>query len=307
MSALSSLSESKELQNGVFDFGHFHPVSLIARDSQGEIILYQNNASDDLIAVKSSPLRDYDIIDGILNERILREVKSLMKLRHPSIIPLLGYDLQIDSKILRIAMPYVGSDSLKTVLESPEKHPWLTLTAKTIIIVGIVIGMYVVHSSGIIHRDLKPANVILHQISHYPLITDFSLSREEDTSVTMTAGIGTPLYMAPEIIIGERYSNKADVFSFGVLLYETVTGKKPVQDCGGIAFRLFTQVTTGHREAIPDTVEPFTAGLISRCWDSDPANRPTFLEIFDELRGNRFKIFSTVDTQAVEQFLQSVS
>jgi serine/threonine protein kinase len=201
-------------------------------------------------------------------------------------------------------MPYIGPDSLDSVLKSPQKHSWLTLTSKTIIIGGIVIGMYFVHCGGIIHRDLKPANVLLDPISHYPKIADFGLSRQEEVNSTMTGGQGTPLYMAPEIINGDRYSNKADVFSFGVLLYEIVTGKQPLQNSGGSAFRLFAKVTAGSRETIPDTVEHLTAGLISRCWDANPDDRPTFLEIFNELRKNQFKLFNTVDPQGVEYFLK---
>jgi hypothetical protein len=62
----------------------------------------------------------------------------------------------------------------------------------------------------------------------------------------------------------------------------------------------------GLREEIPDTVEPFTAGLIRSCWDADPDNRPTFPEIFRQLRESEFKIFSDVDKEAVGQFLQSL-
>jgi serine/threonine protein kinase len=200
-------------------------------------------------------------------------------------------------------MPYLGPDSLESVLNSPEKYPWFTSTWKTIIIACIVYGMYFVHCRGIIHRDLKPANILLGPTSHCPKIADFGLSREEDTRAKMTADRGTPLYMAPEIIKGDPYSNKVDVFSFGVLLYEIVTGRLPLQDSGGSIFQLHAKVTAGSREQIPATVEPFTAGLISRCWDGDPAHRPTFQEIFDQLRRNRFRLFSTVDSQAVEQFL----
>jgi mitogen-activated protein kinase kinase kinase 9 len=166
--------------------------------------------------------------------------------------------------------------------------------------------MYLVHCGGIIHRDLKPANVLLDPTSHYPKIADFGLSRVEDTKIAMTADTGTALYMAPQLIVGERYSNKADVFSFGVLLFEIVAGHPALQDSEGIAFKLHSKVTSGSREKIPDTVEPFTAGLITRCWDGDPDHRPTFLEIFYELRENRFKVFNAVDPEDVEQFLRSL-
>jgi serine/threonine protein kinase len=336
---LSSLRESKNLQNSVFDFSRYHQVDLIGKGKQGEVTRYQHNRSGELIAVKSSPLRYCDTLDGIPNENKLREVQSLMRFRHTCIVPLLGYDVQIDSKILRIAMPYIGSDSLESVLKSPENHPWLTLTSKTIIIVGIVVGMYFVHFGGIILRDLKRANILLDSTSHYPKITDFGLSREgsvmrtvlyvgpeiaraepkipdysspsqEDPMIVMSQMIVTPMYMAPEVISGGYYSNKADVFSFGAILYEIVAGKQPrqdVEDDWSGMFELYGKVIGGSREPIPDTVEPFTASLIGRCRDVNPDNRPTFLEIFSELQEKRFKLFGTVDPQEVTRFLNWIA
>jgi serine/threonine protein kinase len=114
-------------------------------------------------------------------------------------------------------MPYIGPDSLESVLRSPQDHPWLTPTSKTVILVGIVLGMYFLQCGGTTHRNLKPANVLLDPTSHYPKIADFGLSAE-----------GDPLYTAPEILLTEGCSKKADAFSFGVLLYEIVTGQKPL-------------------------------------------------------------------------------
>jgi serine/threonine protein kinase len=284
----------------------YRKVDLIGQGVQGKVHRYRNQLTNELIAVKSSTLKDGDLSDGILSERILREVRSLMKFRHPCILPLLDCDLPGKSKVMRIAMPYIGPDSLETVLTSPENHPCLSFTSKTMIIVGIVVGMYLVHCGGIIHRDLKPTNILLDPISHCPIIADFGLSREEDVNITMTLDVGTPLYMAPELFNGKHYANKVDVFSFGILFYEIVTGKKPLQDCGRSHFKLFNKVRDGARAEIPDTIEPFTTRLISHCWDGDPDHRPTFLDIFCELRANRFKIFSAVDSQAVEQLLQSL-
>jgi tRNA A-37 threonylcarbamoyl transferase component Bud32 len=325
---LSSLPLSKDLQTRVFDFSRLEHVSYIGDGAQGEVRLYKEKASGDRIAVKSSRLRDEDIVDTTDNGPIPLEVRSLMRFHHPCIVPLLGYDFQIDSKMLRIAMPYIGPYSLEKVLESPQKHPWFTLTAKTIIVVGIVIGMIFIHFVDIVHRDLKPANVLLDEYRHYPKIADFGLSREGDANNPMTTVTvdpfhwaidthramtvtdpddGTLLYKAPEIIAGQSYSTQADVFSFGALLYEIVTGKPPCQGCGLYSVDRFAEkVTAGDREPIPDTVEPFPKWLIERCCDGDPFKRPTFLQIFFELQAREFKLFSTVDSPAVEQFLQSL-
>jgi serine/threonine-protein kinase len=307
-------------QMGDFEFGHFHRVGRIGAGSQGAVDLYQHNTNSDLIAVKN-----VSTLDGAINARFFQAIESLMRSRQARIVPLLGYDLQIDSNILRIAMAYVGPYSLKSVLESPQNYPWFTLTGKTIIIVDIAIAMCWIHFCGIIHRDLKPANILLDPVSHYPKIADFGLSREAnvdttvregtstrlslapgmDKTMAMTGGVGSPLYMAPEVIEGRGYSSRADVFSFGVLLYEIVTGEQPCQGCGDTSvFHFYEKVASGARETIPDTVEPFTAGLISRCWDDDPHNRPTFLEIMDDLGQNHCKIFIAVDRD--KPFLQSL-
>jgi serine/threonine protein kinase len=115
--------------------------------------------------------------------------------------------------------------------------------------------------------------------------------------------------MAPEVIGYGHYSNKADVFSFGALLYEIVTGRQPRQDIAddqnGV-YELYEKMLSGSREAITDTVEAFTVDLIRRCWAGDPVDRPTFLDIFNHLLANRFKLFSTVDPESVDNFLRSL-
>jgi serine/threonine protein kinase len=181
---LTALSVPRELEDSIFDFSRFQEVRHIGKGAQGSVNLWKDKTSDDLIAVKNVILSEWDIIDGRIRKRVLREVQSLMTFRHPCIVSLLGYDLQPGSKLLRIAMPYVGSASLKKVLKSPQNHKWFTSAAKTVIIVGIVIGMYFVHCGRIIHRDLKPANVLLDPISHYPKIADFGLSREANANPT---------------------------------------------------------------------------------------------------------------------------
>jgi hypothetical protein len=99
---------------------------------------------------------------------------------------------------------------------------------------------------------------------------------------------------------------RIDIFSFGVLLYEIVTGEKPLQCCELSHFQLFTKVMAGNREKISDAVEQFIRGLISRYWEGNPGHRLTFLEICYELQAHRFKVFNAVDSQEVWQFLQSL-
>ena len=91
-------------------------------------------------------------------------------------------------------------------------------------------GIQHIHSLGMIHRDIKPQNILLkkHDHSQVPIakIADFGESRESDESLTMTY-VGTPLYVAPEVMRGQRYGTAADIFSFGIVLNQIDTGERP--------------------------------------------------------------------------------
>ncbi len=179
-------------------------------------------------------------------------------------------------------------------------------------------GMEYLLSMGIIHRDLKPENILLNdshthavgqnhfelpggrrsknQHERYPFITklcDFGLARYlpnarggcDLSNLTMTATVGTPAFMAPEVVSQRahaHYNSKSDVYSFGMLLWCMATGKIPYQDEGVMnVFALAIQVAEGLRPLIPETCQ--LKSLIEKCWANDPSDRPSFTEIQVEL------------------------
>lgn len=162
-------------------------------------------------------------------------------------------------------------------------------TKKMICIVGVAYGLAYLHKCKIIHRDLKPANILLDE-NMYPHVSDFGLSRMlPDTKesitkfYTMTGATGTPLYMAPEVMSGERYNAKADVFSFGMLVYELVTDQAPWQGRRFNFHQLYSAVTASERPEIPSYVPDSMRNLIVSCWDPNPSARPSMEEICSKL------------------------
>jgi serine/threonine protein kinase len=138
-------------------------------------------------------------------------------------------------------------------------------------------GMAYLHQSGIVHRDLKSPNILITD-RNVAVIADFGLSKDAVGTMTMSA-IGTPHWMAPEILQGERYSNSADVWAFGVIIFEVIAQKLPYMGISPIV--LMQKVANDEiRLRIEEPEEMKT--IMNSCFR--PAHeRPTFDELLVEL------------------------
>ncbi|CAK7355629.1 unnamed protein product [Dovyalis caffra] len=155
-------------------------------------------------------------------------------------------------------------------------------------------GMNYLHQNNIIHRDLKTANLLMdeNEVRAVPglaytcvvvKVADFGVARVQTQSGVMTAETGTYRWMAPEVIEHKPYDHKADVFSFGIVMWELLTGElpysylTPLQAAVGV-------VQKGLRPTIPKHTHPKLAELLERCWQQDPTQRPDFSQIIDILQ-----------------------
>jgi hypothetical protein len=296
------------ISDSVLDLNEYHEFpdstqSLISRNSHGEVRLYQHDRTNEQIAMKTywSESNGFDS-----QEQFLREIETLVRIQHPCVVRFIGYCLPVEKLGARIAMQYIGPHSLKTVLESSIVFEWWTSTTKTIVIIGIVVGMYLIHTAGIRHHDLKPSNILLDPVTHFPKITDFGSSQFEVPGPTITSPTGSPGYMAPELWTQQISTQKIDVFSFGIILYEIVIGQRAFNRRLN-SYQLMNHICNGHRPPIPGNLPMFVQELMLLCWNHDPEKRPMFKDIFILLRDNQFQIFEDVNPNDISNFVKYLS
>jgi len=191
---------------------------------------------------------------------------------------------------MEFVVEYMDQGDLKVVLENttPESFPW---KEKLPCALSIAEGLVYLHSMNIIHRDLKSRNVLMDSISGTKL-TDFGVSREA-SSETMTIGVGTYRWMAPEILQENYYTIAADIFSFGMILSELDTHHIPYSDLRnekGFALvdtAIMSMVIHGEIQPTFSARCPtWVRELAFQCISRNPEERPTAIQVSTIFRKN---------------------
>lgn len=250
-------------------------------------------------------------------DHFIREVKCHASLNHEAVLKLIGFNIPTEKgEDYTTITEFMPNDTLDRLLEKAVKGEapdnWETIQA--INIFGIAAGMAYMHQHDIIHRDLKPSNIFLDE-NYHPKIGDFGLSKvfKEGTEdqIDQTLGIGTPIYMAPEIIDNPHYSNKIDVYAYSIVLYQLLTFQRPYSDKKNItAFSLFSDVQKGIRPTIREReINDSYLNLIERCWSGDPDRRPTFIQILKEFIDFKDDYFnmSYIDEEEFDEYIECVT
>uniref|UniRef100_A0A1D1ZVD3 Protein kinase domain-containing protein n=1 Tax=Auxenochlorella protothecoides TaxID=3075 RepID=A0A1D1ZVD3_AUXPR len=213
-------------------------------------------------------------------DAFLREVDVLATLRHPNLLLFQGFVL---SPYLGIVTEYMARGSLFKVMRASAEGP-LPLRLVRTVAVQVARGMASLHSrpQPLLHLDLKSPNILLDDKWRVK-IADFGLARlKVHAHVTPGAPSGTPEWMAPEVLRSEPYAEGADVYSYGVVLWEMLTGQQPwegllpVQVVGAVGFQ-------GKTLPPPATGDPFLARVCESCLSQLPGARPSFDAILQEL------------------------
>jgi serine/threonine protein kinase len=246
---------------------------------------------------------------GSYNEaHLLREIEALMVLNHPCVCRIIGWIPASETHEAEIHMEFAENRSLATVMERVRlgtRPSFWTATGKAIIISGIALAMRFVHSKGYIHRDLKPANVLINGRGQ-PLISDFGSVRPASYDATLTSEPGTVRYAAPELFKDETLrTEKVDVFSFGLIVYEILTGDA-VFPASLTPFEVIRQLLRGERPTIPDSCGPFMKSVITECWSQRPENRPSFHRILERIQQEEFRILPRASQSTVKDFMAAI-
>lgn len=203
--------------------------------------------------------------------RFIREIRLLARLQHPNILPL--HDSGHVEALLYYVMPYVGGETLRDRI-GREKQ--LSCEAACNIARDIADALAYAHGQGIIHRDIKPENILLS--AGHPILADFGIARVIDLAgvrqVTRTgaASPGTPTYMSPEQLLGDRgVDSRSDIYSLGCVLYEMLAGKPPFPGKDGFVKR-FTE-RPPHITSLRRDVPPWVDEVVAKALAKDPADR----------------------------------
>nr|XP_010935196.1 serine/threonine-protein kinase STY46 isoform X3 [Elaeis guineensis] len=207
-----------------------------------------------------------------------QEVYIMRKVRHKNIVQFIGACTRPPS--LCIVTEFMSGGSVYDFLH--KQKGVFKLPALLRVAIDISKGMDYLHQNNIIHRDLKAANLLMDE-NEVVKVADFGVARVKSQSGVMTAETGTYRWMAPEVIEHKPYDHKADVFSFGIVLWELLTGKIPYEYLTPLQAAVAV-VQKGLRPTIPKHTHPKVAGLLEKCWQQDPAQRPDFSEILEKLQ-----------------------
>ncbi|KAL8129705.1 hypothetical protein V2J09_018860 [Rumex salicifolius] len=239
--------------------------------------LYHGIYKEEAVAVKiiTSPDDDEnDLLKARLEKQFNREVTSLCRLHHTNVIKFVAACRK--PPVFCIVTEYLSEGSLRSYLHKLQNK---TLPLKKLVSFALDIarGMEYIHSQGVIHRDLKPENVLINEDFHMK-IADFGIACEEVNCDPFADDPGTYRWMAPEMIKDKFYGRKVDVYSFGLILWEMVSGSIPYEDMKPIQ-AAYAVVNKNLRPQIPKDCHPGMQALIEQCWSTQPDKRPEFWQI----------------------------
>lgn len=202
-------------------------------------------------------------------ERLRLEARNNAALSHPNVAQV--YDYGEDGGTGYLVQELISGDPLNEILS---KEPVLPLPKLLPIIYQTARGLYAAHLAGVVHRDVKPANILVDRATLRVKITDFGVSLGVN-QVSMTATgmvMGTAQYLAPEQAIGKPATSASDIYSLGIILYESVVGRRPFT--GTSAVEIAVAHVNKEVPELPSSVDKELAALILRMLDKDPLERP---------------------------------
>ena len=193
--------------------------SLLGRGGMGNVYKAKERALDRYVALKIVP--EHRASEQQFIDRFRREARIAARLRHPRIVSV--HDVGTKGPFPYFSMDYIEGSTLRALVERRKSLPQEDAIS---IVVEICRAVAHAHSKGIIHRDLKPENVMIDTEGDV-FVMDFGLARAiEDTSMTQPGMVvGTPFYMSPEQLHGEKLDERSDVYSIGLILYYCLTGE----------------------------------------------------------------------------------
>jgi len=208
-----------------------------------------------------------------------REINVLKGMRHPNIVQFIGISKD-DARGFHIVTEFVGGGDLRKKLKDPSVP--MTWRLKADLAHQIACAVAYLHSRSIIHRDLKSKNLLVD--TNWKIkVCDFGFARTAQKSARPMTICGTGEWMAPEIILGQAYSQKADVFSFGIVMCEIISRKKITTELQRSALDAFGLDVDKFLNLVPDDCPMELQSIALECCVFEPDHRPAFKQLIPRL------------------------
>ncbi|HET9114084.1 MAG TPA: serine/threonine-protein kinase [Burkholderiales bacterium] len=249
--------------------GRYEILSELGQGAMGVVYKAIDPLIERTVAIKTISLDLSTEELAKFEERFYREAKSAGRLNHPNIVTI--YDVGKTDNVAYMAMEFLEGRLLKDVLDA---HTPLRIDEIVDIGAKIAGGLAYAHEHGIVHRDVKPANIMLVR-GNSVKIMDFGIAQMPNGARTLAGTAwGSPKYMAPEQVVGNKVDNRSDIFALGVILYEMLTGESPFDgdNINTILYRIVHEMPVPPRSLAPRVPEVFN-GIIAKALAKQPDQR----------------------------------
>lgn len=257
-------------------------IKSVGKGAYSEVGLYENLETGQLMALK---VYNVERADERYEIDFMKEIAIVGTLNFPSIIKLYGFVAPNENQKFAYALEYMENGNLDDLLCEMQMgidHPEFGPTEKMIVLVGVAFALNYMHNhavknGSVMHRDIKAGNVLLDGKMR-PKLADFGFAKVITDGLPNTPNRGSWPWMAPEVMMGENYSTKADVYSFGMFMYEVITHITPFVHLMTSREIIHAVTVKKERPVVPDP----DLGIVSvmrACWNDDPAERPTMAEV----------------------------
>ena len=261
---------------------HFEILEKIGAGGMGEVYKARDTRLNRLVAIKVLPQEK--LTDAHRKQRFVQEAQSASALNHPNIVTV--HDINSENGVDYIVMEYIAGKTVDALIH----RRGMPLSEVLRICIAVTDGLAKAHDGGIIHRDIKPSNLMVADDGRVKIL-DFGLAKltetpSEDTERTRTQRatteegqiLGTVAYMSPEQVEARKLDARTDIFSFGAVLYEMLSGRK--------AFTGTSQISTlsailREDPPMPENLSPDVDRVLRRCLRKDPSKR---FQHMDDLR-----------------------
>jgi serine/threonine protein kinase len=263
----------------------------------GTMRLFEKDTSE---GVKRYAAKFYNAGDSCTGGPPFSEfLRRFIHMSHPHVLPIAGVIAQTRSQGPIVVTEYSPLGSLADVLRRVHEHDppsgWGD-GMKLRMIVSLVYGLRYLHDNGFVHRELKPTDLIVQENGDIR-IDGYLTSHLEEERFIKASHVGGPSYLAPETydeMDGRKVRNpKTDVFSLGLILYEILFGTKvfPATMSAAVIIRKAGSAKAGDRPVISKHISQLLRDIITKCWASAAAKRPTLETIWNEMHTAHFQLF----------------